>query len=187
MLRHRIRSKTRSTLAVIGAVCALVAGAAGCDTSPVRSQIVSLAQSQVGVQESPLGSNCNKYSLELHGTCREWCADFATWVWIKAGVPVTYGWGAGQLNSSSVSFYQYAVSKGTWHPANSGYVPQPGDAAVFGLNSTGTQSSHVAIVVSAGSPGVNAVNGNRNDAVTYSVNQTIGGGSPISGYASPAV
>ena len=48
----------------------------------VRQKIVSAAAGQLGVGETPRGSNCTPY-----GPCEAWCADFATWVWRQAGVP----------------------------------------------------------------------------------------------------
>ena len=51
-----------------------------------------------------------------------------------AGVPLVYQYINGDLNSSSASFYEWGVRHHTWHPVNSGYVPQPGDVAVYGLN-----------------------------------------------------
>jgi hypothetical protein len=135
----------------------------------------------------------------------EWCADFAAWVWQQAGVKFNYGFGAGDLNAGAVSFYDYGVALGTWHSAGAGYVPQPGDAVVYGLgpNSDGVPNSfadHVGIVVgqTPGSPYPDVVNGDYNYSIQAVANcgtnycpTNVCDGQPgcgtISGYASPVV
>ncbi len=91
----------------------------------------------------------------------QWCADFAAWVWHRAGVPFVYGTSPGDLNGYSASFYAWGLDHGTWHPLSSHYRPQPGDVAVYGLNTRQGYAQHVAIVVSmsAGERGPNVVNG----------------------------
>lgn len=147
--------------------------------SPLRARIVAVAESQVGYTTDPAGTYCNKYSAYWYsGTAdcgndnldEEWCADFAAWVWQQAGVAVTYRYVNGDLNSSAASFYEWGMANGTWHPLGSGYVPQPGDVAVYGLDSTALVASHVAIVVgyTPGARGPTAVNGDG-DLTSFSV------------------
>ena len=76
----------------------------------------------------------------------EWCADFAAWVWRMAGVKFTYELTPGDINSASASFYVWGVMHGTWHPVGTGYVPKPGDVAVYGLNTGTLVATHVAVV-----------------------------------------
>lgn len=124
--------------------------------SAVRVRIVKLAESQLGYRTNPRNSYCNKFSAFWYSgssNCpagelnEEWCADFAAWAWKKAGVPVVYQYINGDLNSSSASFYEWAVRTGTWHPVGSGYRPRPGDVAVYGLNTHALVAAHVAVVV----------------------------------------
>lgn len=141
--------------------------------SPMRGRIVALAESQVGYRTNPSNTYCNKYSAYFFsGTSdcgnanldEEWCADFAAWVWQKAGAEVTYQYVNGNINSSSASFYEWGVKKGTWHPVNSGYTPLPGDVAVYGLDVSTLFARHVATVTSysKGSRGPDAINGDGN-------------------------
>jgi hypothetical protein len=138
--------------------------------SPLRGRIVTVAESQVGYRTDPPDTYCNKYSAYwASGTndcgngnlVEEWCADFATWVWQQAGANVTYQYVNGDLNSSSASFYEWGVAHGTWHPVGSGYIPQPGDVVVYGLDVANLVAQHDAIVVSytSGDRGPDAVNG----------------------------
>jgi hypothetical protein len=108
----------------------------------VRERIVAVARSQVGYRTDPASSYCNKFSAYWNAgtadcpsgeTAEEWCADFAAWAWQRAGVQISYGYSPDEINGAAVSFYEWAVANGQWHPAGSGYVAQPGDVAVYGL------------------------------------------------------
>jgi hypothetical protein len=173
--------------------------------SPLRARIVSIAQGQVGYQTDPADTYCNKFSAYWYAgvdDCgndnldEEWCADFAAWVWKEAGALVAYQLAPGYLNGDSASFYVWGTDHGTWHPAGSGYVPQPGDVAVYGLDTSAVTAVHVAVVV--GTTGDNAapnvVNGDG-DRTGYSVVEVgnsqayadvKGNGAPLSGYVSPS-
>ena len=174
--------------------------------SPLRGRIVAIAESQVGYRTDPANTYCNKYSAYwVSGTSNcgnanlneEWCADFAAWVWQKAGALVTYQYINGDLNASSASFYEWGVAKGTWHSVDSGYTPQPGDVAVYGLDVATLFAQHDAIVISytKGSRGPDAINGDG-DRTGFSVVEigndeykadiTSKTASVISGYVSPS-
>lgn len=138
--------------------------------SRVRANIVKLAESQIGYRTNPANTYCNKFSaFWVSGTSdcpsgeldEEWCADFAAWAWRSAGVSFTYQYINGDINSSSASFYEWGKRFGKWHPVGSGYIPLPGDVAVYGLDVGALVAAHVAVVV--GTSGSNhapaAVNG----------------------------
>jgi hypothetical protein len=170
-----------------------------------RATIVSFAQGQVGYSTDPSTTYCNKFStywISGSADCgnsnrdEQWCADFAAWAWRMAGVPLVYQYINGDLNSSSASFYEWGVRHHTWHPVNSGYVPQPGDVAVYGLNVSALVAQHVAVVVSdtTGSSGPNAINGDgdhtgysRVEYQTNEINADIAGSgsAPLAGYVAP--
>ncbi|MHB8328456.1 MAG: CHAP domain-containing protein [Acidimicrobiales bacterium] len=183
---------------------ALVEGRAGPRISPLRKRIVAVAESQLGYRTDPPSTYCNKFSsfwssgaADCGNSNRdeEWCADFAAWVWQEAGAQVVYQYINGDLNSSAASFYEWGLRTGTWHPLGSGYVPQPGDVAVYGLGASALVAEHVAIVVSytPGALGPRAVNGDS-DRTGFSVvelghdeYQATASGTPslLSGYTSP--
>jgi len=173
--------------------------------SPLQARIVAIADSQLGYRTDPPDSYCNKFSAYWHaGTTdcgqglrsEEWCADFAAWVWTKAGAVVAYGFVTGDLNSAASSFYQWGVDHGTWHPVGSGYTPVAGDVAVYGLDTTTMVAAHVAVVTgyTPGDQGPDVVNGDG-DHTGFSVVETgtdqyaadtPGGASELlSGYVSP--
>jgi len=181
-----------------------VASAFPTASAAVRAQIVSLAQGQLGYATDPSSTYCNRFSGYFYsGTAdcgnsnrdAQWCADFAAWTWRLAGVPIVYQFINGDLNSSSASFYEWGVRHHTWHPVASGYVPQPGDVAVYGLNAKALVAQHVAVVVSftPGARGPNAINGDGNhtgfsrvEFVRDEFNADAGAGSaPLAGYVAP--
>jgi hypothetical protein len=172
--------------------------------SPLRARIVAVAESQLGYVTDPADSYCNKYSAYWRAgsaSCgnadlaEEWCADFAAWVWQRAGAAVTYGYSAGQIDGASASFYEWGLAHHTWHAAGSGYLPQPGDVAVYGLDTANVTAVHVAIVVGVvpGARGPIAVNGDG-DLTGFSVVEVRAdeyeadihpSGAPLSGYVAP--
>jgi hypothetical protein len=180
--------------------------AAATAVSPLRGRVVQIAESQVGYTTDPASTYCNKYSaywVSGAASCgnsnraEEWCADFAAWVWQSAGADVVYQFINGDLNSSSASFYEWGVAQGTWHPIGSGYVPEPGDVAVYGLDASQLVAQHVAIVVSdaPGDKGPDVVNGDG-DRTGFSVvelgNDEFTADVPgrtayLSGYVSPSL
>ena len=171
----------------------------------LRQRIVVIARSQVGYGTEPSSSYCNKFSAYWDaGTAgcpsgeraEEWCADFAAWAWQEAGVHFTYGYGLGEINGAAVSFYEWGVANGEWHPAMSGYVAAPGDVAVYGLTLGADPSAvHVAVVTgdAPGQRGPDVVNGDG-DRTGFSVVETETGqvradtgpgDSTLAGYVSP--
>jgi hypothetical protein len=175
--------------------------------TPLQARIVSIAEGQVGYATDPADSYCNKFSAYwVSGTndCgnanldEQWCADFAAWVWKRAGATVDYQYINGDLNSSAASFYEWGMAHGTWHPVGAGYTPEPGDVAVYGLDVPALVAQHVAIVTSytLGAGGPDVVNGDG-DHTGYSVVETgedevvadipDGAGAHLSGYVSPVM
>ena len=176
------------------------------EISPLRGRIVAIAESQVGYRSDPPTTYCNKYSaywVSGANNCgnanldEEWCADFAAWVWQKAGAKVIYQYINGDLNSSAASFYEWGVAHGTWHPVGSGYVPQPGDVAVYGLDVATLVARHDAIVVSytKGARGPDAINGDGDrtgfsvveiGTNEYQADTNATGSTVLAGYVSPS-
>jgi CHAP domain len=170
----------------------------------LRERIVQIAKSQLGYRTDPPNTYCNKYSAYFvagNDDCgnsnldEEWCADFAAWVWKQAGAMVNYQFVNGDINSSAASFYEWGIQHGTWHSAYSGYQPQPGDVAVYGLDPDTLVAAHVAVVVSytKGQAGPDVVNGDG-DHTGFSVVESgtdqykadaPGSVAYLSGYTSP--
>jgi hypothetical protein len=171
----------------------------------VPQRAVAIAESQVGYSTEPSTSYCNKFSAYWNAgssgcpsdeKSEEWCADFAAWVWKEAGVGFTYGYGQGEINGGAVSFYEWGVANGEWHPATTGFIASPGDVAVYGLSLGADPSAvHVAIVTGdlPGDSGPNVVNGDGDrtgfSVVETGIDQVLAdagnGDSTLAGYVSP--
>jgi hypothetical protein len=167
------------------------------------SEIVRIAESQLGTGENPPGSNCNPY-----GPCVEWCSLFVAWVWKKAGVPL----------HGSTAAYAFSGTIYEWAKAHEGSpfavtapgdpplstpqaigarvlppsaTPAPGDAVLYG--SGPKASDHVGIVERVFPGGqITTIDGNFGDRVARSgpflPSQAVQWGmpAPIFGYAHPA-
>jgi CHAP domain len=200
---HRVRTFFL-VLAAIALVALLVNHLVGSSVSPLRARIVAAARGQLGYRTDPPTTYCNRFSAYWYAGVNDcgnanrdeqWCADFAAWVWKQAGAEVTYKLAPGYLNSDSASFYVWGVDHGTWHPVSSGYTPQPGDVAVYGLNLSSVTADHVAIVTAATSrPDAPDVINGDGDRTGFSVVETgtgqeyadvHGRGGRLSGYVSP--
>jgi len=174
--------------------------------SPLRGRIVRIAEGEVGYRTDPANTYCNKYSaywVSGANDCgnsnldEQWCADFAAWVWQHAGATVVYAYEHGDLNASSASFYEWGVARGTWHSVGSGYSPEPGDVAIYGLDTATLVAQHAAVVVAVtpGSRGPDAVNGDG-DRTGFSVVEVATDeyradisptkAAPLSGYVAPS-
>jgi len=174
----------------------------GTTESPLQARIVAIAEGQVGYRTDPPDTYCNRFSAYWGtGTAdcgnenldEQWCADFAAWVWQRAGAQVVYHYTPGDLNAASASFYLWGLGHGTWHPASSGYVPEPGDVAIYGLDPTHLVAVHVAVVTGPGAHGPDVVNGDG-DRTGFSVVEAANdqrrvhvaqGSGRLSGYVSP--
>ncbi len=112
--------------------------------------ILSVAQSQIGIKESPRNSNRVKYS-QWYGLTGPWCDMFVSWCANQAGVGNVVG-----KYAYCPSHVNYFKSKGWWH--NAEYKPQPGDIIFFASHGT---ACHVGIVERRnGSYSVTTIEGN---------------------------
>lgn len=143
------------------------------------SQIVKVAESQLGQREHPEGSNCT-----LYGPCEEWCSLFASWVWKKAGVPLP----------GSTAVYGYSGSLYLWTKENGGKVlpatatPAPGDLVFYGTGPG--ESDHVGVIRHVFPDGqISTIEGNYDGRVSpvgpFPPSSPIGERAPIYGYAQP--
>lgn len=157
------------------------------------NQIIEQARSQLGVGESPPGSNCNPYTAYFAGRgynancapgtmAEAWCSDFANWVWLTAGAQVDgiTGW--------SYTFVEYGMRHGTFKagPLND---PQIGDAVVWG-STTEQYGAHVGLVTDVRFGYIRVLSGNSEtdnvsesgwiDAASFTID-----GYGIAGYITP--
>lgn len=136
---------------------------------------------------------CNFYSGQMNGSNTRciaaghsgwgrgnWCADFVRYSWDRAGQIIMSG-----LDRRAESFKEYGQWNLTWHPADSGYVPQPGDAVVYRDSDSNDLADHVAIVHERTDKGeVHVISGNANPGV---VRRTVLDWDKIQGFTTPDI
>lgn len=104
------------------------------------SDIVAKAATQIGVKESPAGSNMQKYGKAYGWNGVPWCCQFVWWVFRECGASSLF------YDGKKVAYCPYVVTwakrAGLWlgRTAN----PQPGDIVLF-AGSNGV-ASHIGIV-----------------------------------------
>jgi hypothetical protein len=146
-----VKSAARAVVVTLVGVLAVVGLTPSAAHAADRTAIVNIAYNQLNMpahNHEIGGYNCNFFTSYFGAgspgctngwRTEEWCADFARFVWGRAGVAYT-----GQLTPAAYSFYTYGVNHGTWHGGNLSGI-QPGDAIVFGIS--GGSARHVAIYV----------------------------------------
>ncbi|MCA9329142.1 CHAP domain-containing protein [Candidatus Saccharibacteria bacterium] len=110
------------------------------ENAAVRDKIVALAQQELALWQNGTlvpGSGYKKYS---QGRSENWCADFTSWIYNQAGVPLS---SSRDGNVAAVSSQMDIGQKnGRFHPKN-GYTPKPGDIVIRKVG-----VSHVNLVIS---------------------------------------
>ena len=137
-------------------------GGTGTSTSQVNA-ILNKARSQIGVSETPLGSNNVKYNTAyyggaVNGAAYPWCCAFVWWVFKECGLSHLFNGGAKTAYCpTAVSWFK---SQGRWYTKNY----QPGDVIFFSWKNNGV-ADHVGIVESVNGSTVTCIEGNTGDMV----------------------
>mgnify|MGYP004564937087 FL=1 len=121
------------------------------------SDVVRIAAAEIGVKESPSGSNCVKYNdwfygRSVRGASYPWCAAFVSWVLEKAG--------AGHLAARSAScpaIMADAKRRGTYHAGFDGIAA--GDLVLYQFDRD-ADPDHIGIVERVQRDAVIAIEGN---------------------------
>jgi len=160
-------------------------GGGGTTSSTLGAAIVTKARSYTGYNAT--AANCNQFSNYYGTGCIEWCSDYARYVWQQSGAKVT------NLTSSSITFYQYGQTYGTFKPKSSTVSIKPGDAVVWAYSSS--WGEHVAIVTEVSGTTFRSIHGNFDhnlDGISSvyetgfkDLNWDAGTGAPILGFISP--
>jgi uncharacterized protein (TIGR02594 family) len=126
----------------------------------IGQRMVAIAANELGVAESPPGSNNSPRIAEYRKATAgapgpgPWCAYFTSWVARQAGAPIgDNGSGYGAV----ASVWSWAQRSG--HAVPKGQQPAPGDLIVF--------NGHIGIVERVGTDGkIHTIEGNSSDRVT---------------------
>ena len=144
-------------------------GSGGGTSSSQVDSILNKARNQIGVSETPMGSNNVKYNTDYYGTAVSgaaypWCCAFVWWVFKECGLShLFYGGAKTAYCPTAVSWFK---NQGRWYTNNY----QPGDVIFFSWNNNGV-ADHVGIVESVSGGTVTCIEGNTGDMVKR-VNRT---------------
>ncbi|MFT4126363.1 MAG: CHAP domain-containing protein [Gordonia sp. (in: high G+C Gram-positive bacteria)] len=139
---------------------------------PVRARILDVAR-----DEYDANAPGTAYSA---GVTEPWCADFATTVLHKAGVPLVNP-NSGSWRIPGVATLGEALrAAGRWRPAS--YRPTPGDLVLYDVPSPLGQHTNIVVAVADGR--LTTVGGNEDGGITL---RTVGVGTDpgITGYGVP--
>lgn len=151
----------------------------------VGRRMVALAQGEVGVRESPPGSN-NGARIQTYrtatagaaGTPGPWCAYFVSWLARQSGAPIGQN-GAGMGYVPNIE----AWGRQTGRFAEPSLTPRPGDIVIFERNGDGV-ADHTGIVERVDPDGrVHTIEGNSSDMVAR--REYAAGTGGIRGYVRP--
>ena len=92
------------------------------------ADVLNIACGQLGVTESPAGSNRTKYGKWMGLDGQPWCMSFVQWCFAQAGTPLPH-----KTGSCSALLNWYRVNR----TACVVKEPQPGDIAIFTFGHTG--------------------------------------------------
>ncbi|CAN5183782.1 hypothetical protein BH09PAT3_BH09PAT3_5070 [soil metagenome] len=188
----------------IDASCA-TAGAINCDGAAgaegtldaVRQNVVCLAQAELALwtkKQMKPGTDFFKY--ESGGTTDEqWCADFASWIYNKAGYPISENAAAGRVPAvSDIQSFGQAGKRFSYHE-KAGYTPVPGDLVIY---KEGWSHVNIVVSVNANQKSMKTIGGNEGGDVSGTgTDSSVKGvivkyassgdayGSQITGYVSP--
>ena len=143
---------------------AATASSSTSSSSSSRTSIVCIAQSELALWKSQPGYNEiaghnfpyaeTGYEKYTQGRHEEWCADFASWIYYKAGDPLQSNNQGNVPGVSSIQAIGMNGGKFTYHDQSTNYVPQPGDLAIH-------NSSHVNIFISSSGGISNYIGGDQ--------------------------
>lgn len=113
------------------------------------NEILAVARKEIGVKESPAGSNRTKYGTWYGLDGQPWCMMFIQWVFAQAGVELPV------KTASCGTFMRAAQAAGRWVTSNY----QPGDVVIYDFPGGGV-TDHCGIVVTPLTTGVRTIEGN---------------------------
>ena len=129
--------------------------------SPTRQKIISLAKTDFKAQ-----STGTKFS---QGAEEAWCANFVSWIMHQVGAPLKNPHTGGWRIPGTFTLREYYEANGRFKPANSGYQPLPGDAAIY--RNSPVFGDHTNIVLKNDNGVLTTVGGNEMNRIRVFTNR----------------
>ena len=157
----------------------------GSDQSLIGAKITAIALQQLAEGANEADGTYKKYT---NGIDSSWCAYFVSWVLNQAGVPFTGGWPEKWQLPAVSGVQAYFEKVGTFHKADSGYIPQPGDVAIYNKGPGYQPESHVRIVISSDTTKgtYNGVGGNESNKIGQAI-YSYTNDSALTGFGTPII
>lgn len=146
-----------ATISTAGASCS-TGSTTTAVSGPTRDKVVQIAKQELALWESGQKKPGTDYLEYSKGIATDWCAFFVSWVYDKAGYPVTDNGSYlpqvhGDSPTNGLQTMSLTSSKFEYKPAGS-YTPQPGDIAIY--------ASHTNLVIEVdGAGGYTSIGGNE--------------------------
>ena len=128
--------------------------------SPTRQKIISLAKTEFKTQSAG-----TKFS---QGAKEPWCANFVSYIMNQAGAPLKNPHTGGWRIPGTFTLREYYEATGRFKPANSGYQPLPGDAAIY--RNSPVFGDHTNIVLKNDNGVLTTVGGNEANRIRVFIN-----------------
>lgn len=144
-------------------------------------QVLAAARAELGVKESPAGSNKTKYGAWFGLNGQPWCMMFVQWCFRQADAQDLLP----ALTASCGALMRAAQAKGCW--VTGGY--QPGDVVIYDFPGNNVKTDHCGIVEQLAGGGIMAIEGNTgsgNDADGGQVQRRVRSNKVIVGAFRPA-
>ena len=119
-------------------------------------RLLDLARSQLGVKESPAGSNRVKYNDAYGGGAKAWCCTFLWWLFREAGASELFFNGAKTAYAPALLIYHRKMGQAV----HGDY--RPGDVIFFDFNGNKT-ADHVGICESWDGTYITTIDGNTGE------------------------
>ena len=123
--------------------------------SDTQYKILTLAKREFEMQ--------SKGETFSDGQREAWCANFVSWVMNEAGVPLKNPHSGSWRIPGTYTLMEYYQDAYKFRPVDSGYVPQPGDVAVY--RGSPVFGDHTNIVISYRDGVLTTVGGNENNRI----------------------
>ena len=104
------------------------------------------------------------------GEQQAWCANFVSWIMKEAGVPLKNPHTGSWRIPGIFTLKEYYQSVGRWRAVDSGYIPRPGDVAIY--QRSPVFGDHTNIVISHTKNATATVGGNEINRVRVYVNSS---------------
>lgn len=143
------------------------ANSSSCGTSGSGGTVIEVAERELAIGTKGCRTSTNgQCAAYTDNTPEEWCADFVSWVYNKAGKPFSDGLSGGWRinNVFSLDDYLSTKHKGNYFLRNdSSQTPEPGDIIIF---NDGGPRTHTGLVRSVQGNSLTTIEGNLNDSVS---------------------